>query len=171
MFLGPKPHSVKMIYLESNSGSVYQFLEAVFRFFGNFVHRYKKYPLKGLFPQNNQFIRDLSLQFNGLLRATFFTPNIMSGKKSKGGKKTCCCPITRLRRRICITGEMDKHLPNNRGATPKSVRWTKLAHMLLSTVLENRKNGGLLQTSFPILALWYPSYRFSAKLCEVLRWK
>jgi len=61
-----------MIYSEPYTGSDCHFPDPVFSFFERGVHRYKKYGLKWLFPQNNRFNRDLILQFSGLLLLTFF---------------------------------------------------------------------------------------------------
>jgi hypothetical protein len=62
----------EMIYSEPHMGSDCHFLDQVFGFFGNGVHRYNKYCLKWLFIQNNRFERDLSLQFIGVLAVTIF---------------------------------------------------------------------------------------------------
>ncbi|MDO8873356.1 MAG: hypothetical protein Q7V05_11610 [Methanoregula sp.] len=59
-------------YSEPHTGSDCRFLTPVFGFFGRGVHRYRKYCFKWLFFQKNLFIRDLTLQFIGLLAVTFF---------------------------------------------------------------------------------------------------
>jgi hypothetical protein len=58
-------------YFEPHTGSDCHFPDPVFRFFESGVHRYREYCFKWFFLQNNPFNRDLSLQFCGLLRASF----------------------------------------------------------------------------------------------------
>jgi len=51
---------------------------------GSGVHAHGKYRLKRLFFEKNNFNRDLSLQFSGLLRALFFRHGVFIKKHKKG---------------------------------------------------------------------------------------
>lgn len=65
------PQFQKIYYSEPYTGSDCHFHKPVFGFFEYRVPPHKKYCLKWVFPQNNPFNRDFSLQFIGVLLVTF----------------------------------------------------------------------------------------------------
>ena len=98
-FLGsPTP---EMIYFKPFTGSVCPFPEPFSGSSRNSANAPQKYRFNRLFPQNNYFTSDLTVQFSGLRLVAFSaTPfQVMGGEIGDG--KGHCCQKMKSRRRIC----------------------------------------------------------------------